>query len=77
MSGNGDFLADGRRLDDRSQFLRIPPHRVLLVFLKYSVEAERIDDALAGKPHDQSAVLRPLDVVGFQQMPEQCAEVLL
>ena len=59
--GNGNLVSDGRRLDDRAEFLRITADGILLILLEDRVELEIVDDSL----DDQSAVLGSLDLIGF------------
>ena len=76
-SGDGDLVADRRRLDDRSQFFRSGADRVLDILLKNGVEFIAVHDPLAGDADDQTAVFGAVDVIGLQQMPQKYFIILL
>ena len=63
MPRDGNFLTDRRRCDNRSDLLGLTANRVLLVFLKDTVKAIGLHDALPCQPDDQAAALRPLDML--------------
>ena len=76
-SRDGDLIPHGRGLYDGAEFLGIGPHGILHVLLKDGVELVVVHNPLPRKPHDQTAVFRPADVVDLQQMLKQQAVVLL
>ena len=77
MSRNGQLLPHGRRRNHRTQLLRLAADGVFLTFLKHAVELEGVDDPLPRQSHDQTALLRLLNVVCGDEMPEQHPVVLL
>ena len=77
MSRNGQLLPHGRRRTHRPQLLRLAADGVFLAFLKHTVELEGVDDPLPRQPHNQAALLRLLNVVCGDEMPEQHPVVLL
>ena len=77
MPRDSNFLTDRRRCDNRSDLLGLTANRVLLVFLKDTVKAIGLHDALPCQPDDQAAALRPLDMLLLQEMAQERAIVLL
>ena len=77
MPRNGQLLPHGRRRNHRPQLLRLAADGVFLTFLKHAVELEGVDDPLPRQSHDQTALLRLLNVVCGDEMPEQHPVVLL
>ena len=71
MTGDCNPLPHWRRLHDGSDLLRLTADTVLLVFLKHSVELERVCDPFSGQSDNQSALFCPLDLIRFQQMMQQ------
>ena len=74
---DGDLVPHRGRLDDGAELLRIAADGVFLVLLEDRVELEAVDHALTGQSHDEAAVFRALELIGFQQMLQQAAEVVL
>ena len=76
MSGDGDPVPDGRRLDDGPDLLGFAPDTVLFIFLENRVELEVVRYALAGKTDDQASFLRQLYVILRDQVIDEDTEVI-
>ena len=74
---NRDFLAGGRRLDIRAELLGAGAHSVFDVFLEHRVELIIVDNPLSGKPDNQPAVFRAVDMINFDKVSQQDTEVIL
>ena len=77
MASNGDLLPRRRRRHHGPQLLGIAAHGVLLVLLEHPVELKGAGNPLPSEPHNQPALLRPLEMVRIQQMGQQHLVVLL
>ena len=69
-AGDRYFVPRRRGLDDRTQFLGSGMNLVLDVLLKDRVELVVIRDPLSCDPYHQPAVLRAVDMVDLQQVPQ-------
>ena len=77
MPRNGQLLPHRGRRDHRTQLLGLAADGVFLAFLEHAVELEGVDDPFPCQPYDQAALLRLLNVVCGDEMPEQHPVVLL
>ena len=77
MTGDCDFLTGRRGLYNRADLLRFRADREFLTVLKNRVELIIVDNALACESCNQTAALRPLNMILFDQMPQQRAVIIL
>ena len=77
MPRNGQLLPHRGRRNHRTQLLGLAADGVFLAFLEHAVELEGVDDPFPCQPYNQAALLRLLDVVCGDEMPEQYPVVLL
>ena len=74
--GNGNFIANRRRLYDRSKLFRTGTNVVLNVLLEHGVEFIIVNNAFSRKTEYESAVFRSVDMIDLQQVSKQYAEIV-
>ena len=77
VTGNCQLFPYGRGHHNSTQLLSVAADGVFFVFLKNTVEPEGVYYPLTGKAYDQTALLRLLDVIGGDQMPQQDPVMIL
>ena len=77
VAGDGDFLAGGRRSNERADLLRFAAYAIFLVLLEYRVELEVTGDALPRHADDQAAAFSGLDMVDPNQVAQEDPVIVL
>ena len=77
MTCDCQLFAHRRRQTYCSKLLRFAPNGIFFAFHEHTVEFEGINHPLAGKPNDQAALFCLLDVIRFDQVPQEYLVVIL